>query len=142
MPAELAERGITVLMDQRTQVEVNGDRLSIAGLRFWTVRTAEVAAVLSGAKAPTLLIAHDPRRLRAAAALNVGLVLSGHTHGGQVVLPGLGAVAAYRFPVVAGMAQRDNTLIFVSRGVGTVIVPYRLNCPPDVSVLTLKQRPT
>jgi len=68
----------------------------------------------------------------------VPLVLSGHTHGGQVVLPGLGAIAAKKFPVVAGFGQRNNSSIFVSRGVGTVYVPYRFNCPPDVSVITLK----
>jgi predicted MPP superfamily phosphohydrolase len=54
------------------------------------------------------------------------------------VLPVVGALAARKFPVVAGMARRDNTTIFVSRGVGTVYVPYRLNCPPDVAILTLK----
>ncbi len=87
-----------------------------------------------------ILLAHDPRRLDEAAALDVPLVLSGHTHGGQVVLPGLGAVAARKFPVVAGAGRRENTSIFVSRGVGTVYVPYRLNCPPDVSVITLRTR--
>jgi hypothetical protein len=84
-----------------------------------------------------MLIAHDPRRLNEAARFDISLVLSGHTHGGQVVLPFVGAFAARRFPVVAGMARRENTTIFVSRGVGTVFVPYRLNCPPDVALLTL-----
>ena len=64
-------------------------------------------------------------------------MLSGHTHGGQIVLPGIGAVAAREFPVVAGFAQREGTSIFVSRGVGTVYVPVRINCPPEVAVLTL-----
>ena len=50
----------------------------------------------------------------------------------------VGALAARKFPVVAGIGRRDNTSIFVSRGVGTIYVPYRLNCPPDVSILTLK----
>jgi predicted MPP superfamily phosphohydrolase len=85
-----------------------------------------------------LLLAHDPRRLAEAAALDVQLVLSGHTHGGQVVLPLAGAIAARRYPVIAGVGTRDNTTMFVSRGVGTVYVPMRLNCPPDVSVLTLR----
>jgi predicted MPP superfamily phosphohydrolase len=57
-------------------------------------------------------------------------VLSGHTHGGQVVLPGLGALAARKFPVVAGIGRRGDTSVFVSRGVGTIYVPYRLNCRP------------
>jgi hypothetical protein len=68
-------------------------------------------------------------------------VLSGHTHGGQIVLPGVGAVARRRFPVVHGLGAQDGTSIFVSRGVGTVYVPIRLNCPPEVAVVTLTRRP-
>src|SRR5204863_3065340 len=84
-----------------------------------------------------ILLAHDPRRLFEATSLNIPLVLSGHTHGGQVVMPLLGAVAAQKFPVVAGLGRRDRTTMFVSRGVGTVYVPVRVNCPPEVAVLTL-----
>ena len=87
----------------------------------------------------TILLAHDPRRLTEAAALDVPLVLSGHTHGGQVVLPLVGAIAAQKFPVVAGLGHRERTTMFVSRGVGTVYVPVRLNCPPEVAVLTLRR---
>ena len=52
------------------------------------------------------LLAHDPRRITEASALGVPLVLSGHTHGGQVVLPGLGAIAAQKFPIAAGTARQ------------------------------------
>jgi predicted MPP superfamily phosphohydrolase len=138
MPAALQRQGFTVLKDSRTRITVNHEHLEIAGIRYWTRRVSGLASVLRGAEPPVLLIAHDPRRLDQAADLDVGLVLSGHTHGGQVVLPVLGAVAARRFPVLAGMARRKNTTIFVSRGVGTVYVPYRLNCPPDVAILTLE----
>jgi predicted MPP superfamily phosphohydrolase len=54
------------------------------------------------------------------------------------VLPGIGAVGARRFPVLAGLATERHTRIFVSRGVGTVFVPIRINCPPEVAVLTLR----
>ena len=74
-----------------------------------------------------------------AAALDIPLVLSGHTHGGQVVLPVVGAIAAQRFPVVAGIGRQRNTTMFVSRGIGTVFVPVRMNCPPEVAVLTLRR---
>jgi predicted MPP superfamily phosphohydrolase len=67
------------------------------------------------------------------------VVLSGHTHGGQVVLPLVGAVAAQKFPVVAGIGRRGSTTMFVSRGIGTVYVPVRVNCPPEVAVLTLER---
>ena len=75
---------------------------------------------MRGAARTCILLAHDPRRLSEAAALNIPLVLSGHTHGGQVVLPLAGPVAARKFPVIAGIGRRDRTTMFVSRGIGTV----------------------
>jgi len=138
MPAALTSLGYEVLRDARTTVRIRGERLELVGLRFWTRRARDIARLIRGAESTVILLAHDPRRLVEATALDLPLVLSGHTHGGQVVLPGLGAIAARKFPVVAGTARRENTAIFVSRGVGTVYVPYRLNCPPDISVLTLR----
>lgn len=138
VPAALASRGFTVLKDQRTALSVNNERLDIAGIRFWTRTPGEVATVLKGTGGTTILLAHDPRRLAEAAALDVQLVLSGHTHGGQVIVPAVGPIAGRKFPVLAGYATRENTSLFVSRGVGTVYVPIRINCPPDVAVLTLR----
>jgi predicted MPP superfamily phosphohydrolase len=137
MPAALISHGYEVLRDARTSVSARGEKIELVGVRYWTQRARDIARVVRGAKGTVILLAHDPRRLAEAAALDIPLVLSGHTHGGQVVLPGIGAIAARKFPVVAGMGRRANTTIFVSRGVGTVYVPYRLNCPPDVSVITL-----
>lgn len=141
VPAALAARGFTVLKDQRTALTVRGERLDIAGIHFWTRTPRDIAGVLKGTGGTTILIAHDPRRLTEAAALDVQLVLSGHTHGGQVVVPAVGAIVGRKFPVLAGYATRGNTSLFVSRGVGTVYVPVRINCPPDVAVLTLRTAP-
>jgi hypothetical protein len=138
MPAALAARGFTVLKDQRTALTIRNERLDIAGIRFWTRTPGEIASVLKGTGGTTLLLAHDPRRLAEAAALDVQLVLSGHTHGGQVTVPAVGAIVGRKFPVLSGYATRENTSIFVSRGVGTVYLPVRINCPPDVAVLTLR----
>ncbi len=140
MPAALARQGISVLKDQRTRVVIRGDGLEIAGIRFWTRRPADIARVLKGAEDSILLLAHDPRRLTEAAALNVPAVLSGHTHGGQVVLPGIGAIARARFPIVEGLGRREHSSIFVSRGIGTVYVPVRINCPPEVALVTLQRQ--
>jgi uncharacterized protein len=137
MPAALERKGIQVLKDARTAVAIRGEAVNIAGIRFWTKRPDHIGAIVGETQATTILLAHDPRRLTEAAALGIPLVLSGHTHGGQVVLPLLGPVAAQKFPVVAGVARLGRTTIFVSRGVGTVYVPVRLNCPPEVAVLTL-----
>ncbi len=140
MPAALSERHIEVLEDARTRLEVRGEKLELAGVRFWTRGPQNIARVLGETADPVILLAHDPRRLTEASALNVSAVLSGHTHGGQVVLPGVGALAGRRFPVLAGLGSRENTSIFVSRGIGTVYVPVRINCPPEVAIITLKQR--
>ncbi len=137
MPAELERRGFTVLRDRRTRVELRGEALELAGIRFWTRKTSEVEQVLKNPRGTVLLLAHDPRRLTEAAELNVPAVLSGHTHGGQVVLPGVGALAKARFPILQGLGRQANTSIFVSRGIGTVYVPVRINCPPEVALVTL-----
>lgn len=137
MPAALQRQHIEVLKDARTRLEIRGEALELAGVRFWTRRLEAIARVLRKATETVILLAHDPRRLGEAAALNVPAVLSGHTHGGQVVIPGVGAVARRRFPILAGLGSRDNTSIFVSRGVGTVYVPVRINCPPEVALITL-----
>jgi uncharacterized protein len=139
MPAALTAQGFTVLRDQRTTVTIRGEPVDLAGIRFWTRRADDIARILRGTGETTLLLAHDPRRLVEASALDVQLVLSGHTHGGQVVLPGVGALAGRKFPVLAGTARRENTTLFVSRGVGTVYLPIRLNCPPEVAIVTLRR---
>jgi predicted MPP superfamily phosphohydrolase len=137
MPAALARGGVEVLKDARTRVMINGEAVDLVGIRYWTRRGADLAPVIRGATGTVVLLAHDPRRLAEASALSIPLVLSGHTHGGQVVLPLVGAIAAQKFPVIAGIGRRDKTTMFVSRGVGTVYVPVRVNCPPEVAVLTL-----
>jgi predicted MPP superfamily phosphohydrolase len=116
---------------------IRNESLELVGIRYWTRRASDISAIVRGASGPVVLLAHDPRRLTEAAALRIPLVLSGHTHGGQVVLPVIGAVAARKFPVISGIARQDDTTIFVSRGVGTVYVPVRINCPPEVALLTL-----
>ena len=139
MPAALAARGIDVLRNARTTLTIRNEKLELAGITFWTRRPSDIASVVRGANAPVILLAHDPRRLLEAETLHLPAVLSGHTHGGQVVLPILGAVAAQKFPVASGFATRGATTMFVSRGLGTVYVPVRLNCPPEVALLTLSR---
>ena len=138
MPAALAAKGFTVLKDARTRLTIRGEAVDFVGIRFWTYKPIDLAHILRGALPLTFLLAHTPKRLLEAQQLAIPAVISGHTHGGQIVLPGLGAIAAREFPVIAGIAQRQATSIFVSRGVGTVYVPVRVNCPPEVAVLTLE----
>jgi len=71
-----------VLRDEHRRLTVRNESLDLVGIRFWTRRVDHLTKVLKGAGPHTILLAHDPRRLRQAAELNVPLVLSGHTHGG------------------------------------------------------------
>jgi uncharacterized protein len=137
MPAALTAHGVTVLKDAHTTISIRNRDVTLAGIRFWTRRARDIATVIGNAAGTVILLAHDPRRLTEAASLKIPLVLSGHTHGGQVVLPVLGPVAAEKFPVVYGTARLGGTTLFVSRGLGTVYVPVRVNCPPEVAILTL-----
>ena len=56
-----------------------------------------------------------------------------------MVIPGIGALAGRKYPVTAGLGRQRGTTIFVSRGIGTVYLPVRINCPPEVAMITLRK---
>lgn len=141
VPRELRRAGVTVLNDARTRLSVRGETVDLVGLHYWTRRIDDMIRLTRGRAPFTIMLAHDPRRLRDAAALRLPLVLSGHTHGGQVSLPIVGALAARKFPVAEGIGREGDASIFVSRGVGTVILPCRIDCPPEVAIVTLRRAP-
>lgn len=139
VPRVLRRAGVRVLRDARTRLTVRGEALDLIGVQYWT-RGLDALAPLARGRAPlTILLAHDPRRLWDAAALGIPFVLSGHTHGGQVSLPLFGPIAAQKYPVADGVRVEGATTLFVSRGVGTVLLPARIHCPPDVALLTLRR---
>jgi len=130
---------IRLLRDEHVRLVLRGQRIALGGLRYWSQRASDIRRAFEGAQGFRILLAHDPRRLRQAAQVRVPLVLSGHTHGGQVRLPLIGAPAAWRFPVVAGLDKQGPTTVYVTRGLGTVVMPVRFNCQPEISVLTLQR---
>jgi predicted MPP superfamily phosphohydrolase len=134
----LVRAGFDVLTDERTTLRIRGAGLGVAGLRYWTRRPAEIERAVGRQGQTSIVLAHDPRRLADVAELGVPLLLSGHTHGGQIVLPLVGAIAATKFPVAHGVARLGRSAVYVSRGIGTVFVPMRLNCPPEVAIVTLR----
>ncbi len=112
----MVARNVEMLKDARTRLTINGETLDLIGIRYWTTRARDISIVARGAAAASILLAHNPSRLKEAAALGIPLMLSGHTHGGQIVLPGIGAIAGRNFPIVSGQGSRDATTAFVSRG--------------------------
>jgi predicted MPP superfamily phosphohydrolase len=90
-----------------------------------------------------LLLSHSPDLIPLAARQEIDLVLSGHTHGGQMCLPFLGALytGTNLGPKYAsGLFRFQNTWLYVNRGIGTISTPARTFCPPEITVITLKGR--
>ena len=88
-----------------------------------------------------LLLCHNPAIMRRAAYRNIDLVLSGHTHGGQVKLRESRDSVLFpnrRRKFASGLHYRKNTQIYITRGIGTVVVPLRYQCPPEISMLELR----
>lgn len=133
--------GITVLINQGMRFEKNDAAFWLAGVDDTMVGMDDLPLALAGSREDEmkLLLAHNPIILRRAAREGVDLVLSGHTHGGQVSLRSeKGASGRPRRRPLKGLAHQDETQIYVSRGLGTVVLPVRFGCPPEVSLLELR----
>jgi predicted MPP superfamily phosphohydrolase len=132
----LRREKIAVVRNRHSPIRRAGQTLYIAGVDDLRYR-ADLQRALRGipAGAPSILLSHNPAIIRRAARCGVNLVLSGHTHGGQVNLPLLGNIYGrspeqLRFKV--GWDRLGPTQIYVSRGIGTVVLPVRLRCPAEV----------
>lgn len=141
----LAARDITVLENDCRQVADTAGEFFIVGLADEQTRHPEVEATLSRVPndVPVLIMAHDPATF-ANIPRGPFLTLCGHTHGGQVRLPVVGPIfnsssAPLRW--TDGYIIEDGRHLLVSRGLGTSIVPIRLNCPPEVCLMTVGGEP-
>src|SRR6267378_1033696 len=133
--------GITVLVNEGMRFEHNGAAFWLAGVDDTMVGLEDLPLALAGAakNEMKLLLAHNPIILRRAARAAVDLVLSGHTHGGQVAWRSESSASGRpRRRLLKGLGRQGNTQIYVTRGLGTVILPIRYGCPPEVSLLELR----
>lgn len=139
----LAHAGITDLTNHNRFLTRQGERLYLAGVGDLWRDTPDLAAALAGvgADAAVILLSHNPHFAERITDPRVRLVLAGHTHGGQVQPPRAGAWYANsrlgRFFVI-GEVRHPTFVLYVSRGLGTVVVPFRYNCPPEITYLTLR----
>ena len=141
--AGLAESGNTLLRNAGTWIEKGGSRLRIVGVGdLWTDKPDVPGAI--GAETTdrdaVILMSHNPDVAEYCDDSRVGLMLSGHTHGGQVVIPGFGAPlvpSAFGQKYLNGLVQAPRCQVYISRGVGTVTPPVRLFCRPEVVWFTL-----
>lgn len=136
--------GVRVLINEGSRMDVRGETFWLAGVDDTMVGLEDLSLALAGSRAGEfkLLLAHNPVILRRAARANVDLVLSGHTHGGQVTWRSeKNRSGRPRRRMLRGLGRRSNTQIYVTRGLGTVVLPIRYGCPPEISVLELRCAP-
>jgi predicted MPP superfamily phosphohydrolase len=145
--------GIRTLRNEVAHIDIGSDRLAMLGLDWLTTspndrsfyrykpietrRQIDMMLAQSESQIPSVLLAHHPDTFQDVPA-DIGLTLSGHTHGGgQVILGHLSnvpiGVATLRFKYLSGLYQKDGTSLYVNRGIGYLGVPIRINCSPEIS---------
>jgi hypothetical protein len=143
--APLEEAGLPFLLNEALPLEHRDARLWICGIddpHFFRTHDLAKARASVPAGEPTILLSHSPETYREAAGLDYSLMLSGHTHGGQMCLPG-------GFPIyrnapgcrrehLAGSWREVTMLGYTSRGSGTGGVAARFHCPPEITVHILR----
>lgn len=139
--------GVKLLRNDRTVIEKGGGTFYLLGIDdVGRPQQAEAAMDVSIGQGtldiPRILLCHRPYFLPQASARNIDLVLSGHTHGGQIVLAQFGDVviapASLASRYVWGKYNYGNTQMYISRGIGTVGLPIRINCPPEITKIRLR----
>ncbi len=132
----LRREKIEVLRNRSTALQRGGETLHLAGIDDLRYR-ADLPRAIRGIPehASIILLSHNPGIIRRAAHNGVSLVLSGHTHGGQLRLPLVGSIygkSERRQRFKAGWDRLGGTQIYVSRGIGTIVLPWRYRCPAEI----------
>ena len=148
--AELTRRAlerhhISVLNNANTLLRRGADTLQFSGVDDWSWAATDWSRALQGLdrRRPTVLLSHQPIVLDFAEAQNVSLILSGHTHGGQIDLPLLGPPARFatkNLKYARGLFRRGDTQLYVSAGTGVIGLPIRFGVRPEIAILRLRRR--
>jgi predicted MPP superfamily phosphohydrolase len=141
----LQSEGIRVLENQSAAIERDGARFWLAGVNDVLSLTADLTRTLHIVPAgeAVVLLAHEPDFADEASKFPIDLQLSGHSHGGQVRIPLLPPLylPALAKKYVMGTYQVGPLPLYTNAGIGTVGVPVRLNCAPEITLITLKSSP-
>jgi len=140
----LEHNHIAVLNNAHTTFHRDSDSLQLSGIDDWTWNATDWTRAFSGldAKTPTILLSHQPTVLDLEQTNNISLIISGHTHGGQLKFPFIGAPAS-RFTndlkYARGLFRRGETQLYVSSGTGVIGLPLRFGVRPEIAVLRLRR---
>ena len=139
----LQAHDIPVLRNRSVPFEREGTRLWISGVDDILLGRPKLDRALKGIPSdePVVLLAHEPDWADYVAKHPVDLQLSGHSHGGQIRIPFLGAPylppLARKYPW--GLRQIGRLTLYTNSGIGTIDLPIRLGCPPEVTLITLRK---
>lgn len=136
------EGGVRLLMNEHFTIERDGAVLTIAGVDDIYSGRSDVARAVDGARSPIVALAHDPNHFDALAKRGVALVLSGHTHWGQIGIPFLSHrvnLARGFFRYHADRYERAGAAMYVHPGMGTTGPPIRFGVAPEIAVLRLRR---
>ncbi len=155
--AGVAAAGIKVIDLEETlsfALKLAGGTLAFAAMpRSWLRQVAPIRPAVTAARAasppgsPVVVVMHSPgpEKVDLAAAAGADLIVAGHTHGGQICAPVIGPLwvpgQGIRPPLAWGLHRVAGAWVFVTRGLGTSVLPIRFLCPPEVVVLTLRSVP-
>lgn len=137
----LRANNIKVLVNEGFRFTAKDVSFWLCGVDDYMVKQTDLAAALHGSYPDEMkmLLAHNPIIVRQAMKLDVDVMFSGHTHGGQVkVREKEKKILAHRRKLSSGLHERSGTQIYVTRGIGTVVLPVRYQCPPEISLIELK----
>lgn len=140
----LRDNHMQVLMNRATSIERGPDRIWLAGVDDVLAGRPDIALALMHVPSSecTILLAHEPDFADESSLTPVDLQLSGHSHGGQVWIPGIGAPwlppLGRRYP--RGLYKVGNMALYTNIGIGTIRAPIRLNCPPEITLITLRSK--
>ncbi len=140
----VAERGPTVLRNESRVIQRGAASLVVAGLDGRIASPADAERVVRGCAtgAPLLLLSHYPWTFEAAASAGADLVLTGHTHGGQLAVPFFSRrfnLARLTRQLSRGLYHSGKTAMYVNAGLGTTGPPMRLAVPPEIALITLRR---
>lgn len=140
----LQRHHIAVLNNAHTTLQRGSDAIQLSGIDDWSWNAADWTRAFTGLQTstPTILLSHQPTVLDLEQTNNVSLILSGHTHGGQVNLPFVGAPARFAtndLKYARGLFRRGDTQLYVSTGTGVIGLPLRFGVRPEIAVLRLRR---
>ena len=136
----LEAMGIRMLLNESDVIECSGQRLHLGGIddaHFYGMDNIEKAAVAIPHDEFSILISHTPEVYRQAARADFNLLLSGHTHGGQICLPGgipITLDSLLPRSMGSGPWKYHDMIGYTSVGAGSSVVPVRFNCPPEITL--------